>query len=61
MSTLLFVHRRVLDLIEVVQRGGLAAPWLAVAPLVALATDPVPETSAKAIKLLKQARRAEVK
>jgi hypothetical protein len=46
-------HRRVLDLIEVVQRGGLTAPWLSVPALVALTTDPVPDTAAKALRVLK--------
>lgn len=35
-------------------RGGLVAPWTAVAPLVALATDPAEDLRAKAMKLLKQ-------
>ena len=48
------VRGRVLDLIEVVQRGGLTAPWQAVAPLVTLALDPTPETSLSSIKVLKQ-------
>lgn len=48
------VRSRVLDLIEVVQRGGLTAPWQAVAPLVTLALDIIPETSHQAIKVLRQ-------
>ena len=48
--------RRVLDLIEVVQRGGLTAPWLAVPSLVALATDLSPDIAERALKVLKEVR-----
>ncbi|GAX81042.1 hypothetical protein CEUSTIGMA_g8477.t1 [Chlamydomonas eustigma] len=48
------VRRKVVDLIEVVQRGGLTAPWQCVAPLVALSSDLNSDTAAKALKLLKQ-------
>ncbi len=47
------VRRRVLDLIEVVQRGGLTAPWLSLPALLALTTDPAPDTAAKALRVLK--------
>eukprot|EP00798_Chlamydomonas_sp_ICE-L_P003395 gene3395-13435_t len=48
------VRRRVLDLIEIVQRGGLTAPWLAIPSLVALVTDPSPDVSMKALDVLTQ-------
>eukprot|EP00955_Chlamydomonas_euryale_P070855 360874-Chlamydomonas_euryale.AAC.20 len=56
----LVARRRVLDLIEAVQRGGLAAPWQAMAPLVALAVDPCPTTATKSLRVVKQARRIHV-
>lgn len=54
LHSFLFVCRKVLELIEVVQRGGLAAPWLAIPALVSLVTDPAPDVSSRAIKVLKQ-------
>jgi cohesin loading factor subunit SCC2 len=47
------LRRRGLELIEVVLRGGHVAPWTAVAALVALCTDPTPDTRARALRVLK--------
>jgi len=49
-------RRRVLELVEVAHRGGLTAPWDAIPALVALSTDPAPDTAAKALSVLKQVR-----
>jgi hypothetical protein len=37
--------------VQVVLRGGLVAPWMAVPPLVAQLTDELPETRATALKV----------
>lgn len=55
-ASVLCIPRRVLELIDVVQRGGLTAPWQAVAPLIALSMDPDPVTAAGAVRTLKQVR-----
>jgi hypothetical protein len=36
---------------QVVLRGGLVAPWMAVPPLVAQLTDELPDTRATALKV----------
>lgn len=45
------MRRKALELIEVVMRGGLVAPWTAVAPLVALLTDEALDTQQAALKV----------
>lgn len=45
------VRRKALELIEVVLRNGLVAPWTAIPSLVALATDPQPDVASKAVKV----------
>jgi hypothetical protein len=47
------LRQRALELAEVVLRGGHVAPWTAVAPLVALCTDPSPSTRARALRVLR--------
>ncbi|GMH40118.1 hypothetical protein BSKO_08022 [Bryopsis sp. KO-2023] len=41
-----------LELMEAVLKGGMVAPWTAVSPLVALATDPVQTVAERALRLL---------
>lgn len=53
---MLLSHRRVLDVLEGMLRGGIAVPWQAVAPLFALVTDPVHETAEKALRVLRSVR-----
>lgn len=36
------------------RRGGLVGPWTALSPLIALATDPLEEVRARALRLLRQ-------
>ncbi len=51
------LRRRVLDLIEVVQRAGMTAPWLPIPALVALMCDVhSPATADKALAVLKLVR-----
>lgn len=45
------MRRKALELIEAVLRGGLVAPWSAVAPLVALLTDEAVDTRQAALKV----------
>eukprot|EP00879_Flechtneria_rotunda_P021854 GHRR01023045.1.p1 GENE.GHRR01023045.1~~GHRR01023045.1.p1 ORF type:complete len:588 (+),score=234.95 GHRR01023045.1:158-1921(+) len=49
------MRRKALELIEMVLREGLVAPWTAIAALVAQLTDEAPETRALALKVLKEA------
>ncbi|GFR50992.1 hypothetical protein Agub_g13318, partial [Astrephomene gubernaculifera] len=44
------VRRRALDLIELVIRDGIVVPWSALPALCALATDPEPDTAARALR-----------
>lgn len=48
------VRRKALDVMAVVLRGGLVAPWTAASSLFALATDPAPDIAEKAVQQLKQ-------
>ncbi|PSC68988.1 nipped-B B isoform X2 [Micractinium conductrix] len=47
------VRRRVVELMEIVIRGGLVGPWTAVAPLMALCTDPHEDIRSRALRLLR--------
>ncbi|CAG9462202.1 unnamed protein product [Pedinophyceae sp. YPF-701] len=47
------VRLRVLELVSVVYRGGLVAPWTGVAHIVALATDPAPHIRAEALRIFR--------
>eukprot|EP00775_Hariotina_reticulata_P010526 gene10526-10686_t len=49
------MRRKALELIEVVLRGGLVAPWDAIPPLVAQLTDTAPDTRQAAHRVLKTA------
>ncbi|PRW45458.1 nipped-B isoform X2 [Chlorella sorokiniana] len=47
------VRRRVVELMEIVIRGGLVGPWTALSPLMALCTDPLEEIRSRALRMLR--------